>query len=302
MPANFPEIWESRVINNLVTADVAPWLDGIPEMSSNVVILGEGSETEQNIIHVPSSDFEVDVLINNTTYPIAVQVYEDGSIQITLDKYQTKVVSLSDDQTMGASYEKIDNATRKLMEALLKSKYGKAIHSIAPNSAVAGRTPVLEATGPADATGRNILLYEDIVRGKNEMDNQEVDEEGRRLVLNKNHWNDLLLDRKRFGDQLINYRRGTPAPIIAGFELFSYINMPKYSSTLAKKAYGAIPAAGDRSASIAFHVNNIAKKTGYTKQYFKGSTGQPTTQANQLAYRHYFVATPFQARYGLAIV
>lgn len=301
MPANFAEVWLDRVINNLTTADQAPFLDGIAEMDVDVSQMGEGTITESNVINVPTSEFAPDILINNSTYPIALQAYTDDAVIIQLDKYQTKVVTLSDDQVMGASYDRIDNATRKTVQKLTSEKFGKAVHAIAPTSdAVA--TPVLLASGAADATGRKILVYADLVALKKAFDKAGAPVEDRRLVLNTDHYSDLLLDRANFGDQLVNYKSGEVAPVIAGFKIFQYSNMPYFTSLNVKKAYGSVPVAGDQNGSIAFVADNIAKKTGNTKQYFTAAADNPTTQTNQLAYRHYFIAVPFQAKWIGAIL
>ncbi|HUH25332.1 MAG TPA: hypothetical protein VLY87_01780, partial [Flavobacterium sp.] len=94
MPQNFPEIWLDRVIHNLTNADEATFLEGIPEIDADVTQINEGTATEQNKIYVPTTEFEVEVLVNNNSYPIPFQEYEDGTVEITLDKYQTKVVTL----------------------------------------------------------------------------------------------------------------------------------------------------------------------------------------------------------------
>ena len=271
MPANFAEVWLDRVINNLTTADQAPFLDGIAEMDVDVSQMGEGTITESNVIHVPTSEFAPDILINNTTYPLALQAYTDDAVIIQLDKYQTKVVTLSDDQVLGASYDRIDNATRKTVQKLTSEKFGKAVHAIAPTS-TAANTPVITATGGATAEaapgGRLRLVYEDLVSLKEAFDAIDgCPVEGRRLVLNSNHYNDLLRDRKNFGDQLVNYKTGDVAPTIEGFEIFQYVNMPYFTSANVKKAYGSVPGGTDKKASIAFVKDNIAKKTGNTKQY-----------------------------------
>lgn len=300
MPANFPEIWLDRVITNLDEADLAPWLDGVAELEADVTQLGENTATEQNIIHIAATDFEVDVLINNNTYPIPVQEYTDGSLQFTLDKYQTKVVTVSDDQVMGASYDKIDVVTASSTRAILVEKFGKAIHSIAPQLHTA-KTPVIFATGvngtdaPLMDGTRFRLTYDDLVRFKAACKAGKFPLKDRRLVLNEDHWNDLLLDRKNFGDKLINYTEGTPAPKIAGFHLYTYENMPYYTAAGVKKAYGAVPAGTDKVASVAFSLGGVAKKTGNTKQYFAPAATNPSGQTNDLAYRHYFLATPFRA-------
>lgn len=305
MPANFADVWLDRVINNLTTADQAPFLDGIAEMDVDVSQMGEGTATESNVIHVPTSEFAPDILINNSTYPLALQAYTDDQVLIQLDKYQTKVVTLTDDQVLGASYDRIDNATRKTVEKLTSEKYAKAIHAIAP-SATGTNTPVITATGGATAEaapgGRLRLVYEDLVSLKDAFDAIDAPAEGRRLVLNSLHYNDLLRDRKNFGDQLVNYKTGDTAPMIAGFEIFQYINMPYFTSANVKKAYGSVAIGTDKRASVAFVMENIAKKTGNTKQYFTAAADNPTTQTNQLAYRHYFIATPFQSKWIGAIL
>jgi Flp pilus assembly protein TadG len=269
-------------------------------MDVDVSQMGEGTVTESNIIHVPTSEFAPDILINNTTYPIALQAYTDSEVIIKLDKFQTKVVTLTDDQVMGASYDRIDNATRKTVKKLTSEKFTKAIHAIAPTTNTAN-TPVIATTGSADATGRLRLVYADLVNLKNQFDKIKTPLVGRRLVLCADHYNDLLLDRANFGDQLVNYVRGQVAPVIAGFEIFQYEVMPVFTSGT-KKSYGAIAIAGDKTASVAFLADNIAKKTGNTKQYFTAAKDNPTTQTNQLAYRHYFIAVPFRAEMIGAII
>ena len=299
MPANFPEVWQNRVETNLTQQTNAPWLEGIQELDTEVLEIGSGSASEANVIHIPTSDFEPDVLINNTAYPLALQAYTDSSVTISLDKYQTKVVTLTDDQIIGASYARIDNATRATTDAILKKKYARAIHSLAP-AANTANTPVILSTGADDGTGRKILVYKDLVALKGKFDELEVPEQGRRLVLSTDHWNDLLLDRERFGDNFANYRTGTVAPMVAGFEIFQYVANPYYTVTT-KKAFGAAASAGDYRASVAFYLPNTAKKTGLTKQYFADAKIDPENQTNRLAYRHYFIVAPKRLKYIGAI-
>lgn len=302
MPENFPEVWLDRVIQNLDNSDKATFLEGVSELAVDVNQINEGQASEKNIIYVPTTEFEVDVLINNNTYPIPFQEYDDDTIQITLDKYQTKVITVKDDDTIGASYDKIDVVTKSGTRAIVTNKYKKAIHSIAPLADTAD-TPVIAATGGpdnlADASGRPRLTYEDLVAAK-EATKGFGD---KRLVLNETHWNDLLLDRKNFGNQLVDYAKGKPAPMIASFEIHKYEgDMPIYTAALAKKPFGAIMEAGDKVASVIFVKERIAKKTGLTKQYYASAKINPTRQSNDLSYRHYFVAVPYQNKKIAAII
>lgn len=293
MPVNFADVWLNRVRQNLTNQNVAPWLDGIAELDTQVVEMGSGDASELNVIHIPRTSFNPDVLINNTAYPLAIQAYTDDETVVSLDKYQTKPTSISDDKIIGASYDVIDPATKSHTTAINTKKYQKAIHSIAP-SADSATTPVIAATGdPRTAGGPASLTYDDLVNLKDKLDAAEVSTENRRLVLSTAHWNDLLVDRKNFGDKLVNYNTGMPAPVIAGFELFQYNGNPLFTSAGAKKAFGSVKDVGDRQASVAFWKEAIAKKTGMTKQYFKEAKTDPEAQTNLLNYRHYFIAMPY---------
>jgi hypothetical protein len=293
MPANFPEVWLSRVIQLLTTQDVAPWLDGIPELDVEVTELGGGSASETNIIHLPVETFQPEVLINNTTYPIAVQEFTDTEVIIKLDKYQTKATSLTDDQVIGASYARIDSATRGHMIQINSTKYKKAIHAQAP-AADSAKTPVItvDYTGLTTGSDKANKFFEAIVALKDKFDAEEVPEEGRRLVLASKDVNILLLDRNRFGNQIANINTGKVESMIAGFAIYSYVANPRYTDAGAKKAFGAVKDSADKIASVAFHKDNVAKKTGLTKQYFRKASDSPTEQSNLLNYRHYFIALP----------
>ena len=303
MPANYPEQWLSRVINNIVQNTEAPWLGGIPEYDTSVIEAASGTAGETNLIHVATSDFDPDVLINNTTYPLAVQAYTDDSVTVALDKYQTKATSVTDDKIIGSSYAVIDNVTGKHTKAILKKMYMKAAHAIAPSSNAAA-TPIVATLGDGtEASGERLrFTYNTLVAFKDACDKAGFPEMPRRLVLCSDHWNDMLRDRAWFGDQMVNYTTGKVLNI-GGFEIYTYLGNPYFNAAgSAKLAFGSTPTAGQYQGSFAFVPDNIALKHGFTKQYFAPAAIDPVNQQNLLNYRHYFIALPFQARYIGAIV
>lgn len=298
MPSTYPEMWEARFERNVNDGANAPWLDGIPELDTQVIEMGSGTASEKNIIHIPTSDFEPTVLVDNTAYPLSVEQYDDDEVIVKLHKFQSLPTELTDDQVLGASYAKIDAATNAHKEAILAKKFARAAHAMAPNANTAA-TPVILTTGKGvnaetAATGDRLkMTYEDLVAFKAACDSAtpKMPAQGRRLVLCDDHWNDLLLDRKNFGDQLVNYKEGSPAPRILGFDLHRYADNPHYNGTT-ELAFGATPTATQSQGSFAFVVSNVAKKTGFTKQYFKDAKTDTRNQSNELNYRHYFVACP----------
>lgn len=287
MPANFPEIWEGRVRQTLENGEVADFLDGIQELDGDVTQMGE-----ENVIHIPTTEFSPEVLINNSTYPMAIEDYDDDTVIVKLDKYQTKPTKVTDDQVIGANYDKIDAVTRSHTNKITTTKYKKALHALAPEGNTP-ETPVVALAG-ADCT------YDDVVNLKSALDDAGFPDD-RRLVLCNKHWNDLLKDRKNFGDQLVNYKKGEVSPVICGFEIKKYVAAPTYNGTT-KKAFGEVTASDDKPASVVFVKENIRKKTGLTKQYYSEAKNDPENQANLLNYRHYFIAVPVEKKHIAALV
>jgi hypothetical protein len=304
MPGLFPEMWQNRVMKNLNSAIVAPFVDGIPELDTAVVELGSGTATEKNIIHIPTSDFEPTVLVNNTTYPLALEEYTDEDVTISLDKYQSLPTNLSDDQIMGASYDRIDSATMAHSTAITAKKYKKAAHALAPTADSVATPMVLVLGNGTEASGERLrCTYESLVALKDACDKAGMPETGRRLVLCSDHWNDLLLDRNNFGDQLVNYNAGTVVPNICGFEIYKYTANPFFNATAKTKLpFTALPIAGQYQGSFVFVVSNTAKKTGITKQYFEPASADTQNQTNKVAYRHYFIVCPKRNQYLAALI
>ena len=304
MPAAFPEMWESRVRTLLQDEQLAPWLDGIPEIDTEVIEVGSGSASESNIIHIPITTFRPGVLINNTTYPIALVAYDDTSMTVQLDKYQTKVTTLTDDQINGSSYRQIDSVTKSHRDDITESMYAKAIHALAPQTTVAGSTFVIQCTGDeVTPGGRRKMLWKDLVKARRAMDAAKCKKAGRRLVLCSDHENDLLEDNSnKYADKLADYLSGQVKGMLAGFEMYQNIENPYYTAAGVKKAWGSVPDSTDRVASVIFHPENVVKKTGITKQYMSDAQSDPEGQQNKYAVRHYFIAVPVMNKYAGAII
>ncbi|WP_017258403.1 hypothetical protein [Pedobacter arcticus] len=283
MAGNFPEVWKRRVKEKLSTDHVAKFLDGIDELEGPVNV---DPITDKNTINIPLETFTPGVLLNNTTYPIDVEDHTDGSKTINLDKIQTKATRIAEDAALGAAYDKIDSATKGHIKVINRTKYKKAIHAIAPASNSAS-TPVILL--PANYTSDHV--YQALVTLKGKFDDAQVDEDGRRIVLSSRQYNKLLEDRNRFGDVLVDHATGKVNKLIAGFEVYTYIANPFYTSAGVKLAWGAVPTT-EQQASVAFQVDNIGKKTGILKQYYDMPT--TTGQAHLINYRHYFIALPIK--------
>jgi len=281
------EVWTGAVKEELNEKTKGTFLDGIEDFSKHVANVGD----EMQVIHLVYMGATPDVLINNTTYPIPLQVLDQEDIPISLDKYQTKVTPVTDDELYALSYEKISLVKSKHARAIASSKIQKALHSLAP----AGNTadmPVLVTTGADDGAGRKKLIKADLLKLKRACDKLEIPAEGRRLVLCSDHENDISDWDEKFTDQFYNRATGKPYNLL-GFELFSYVASPYYNpTTKVKIAFGAVPEATDQMASVFFSLARSAKAEGWTKMYYSDAKTDPENQQNKVNFRHHYIVLP----------
>ena len=277
------EVWTGELVKALRAGMEATWLDGIPDNSSLV---------DNDVIHLVDVGVDPDVLINNTTYPIPLQALDDKDIAISLDKFQTKVTPITDDELYAISYQKMARVKESHANSLNDAKFQKAAHAMCPQGNSAS-TPVLKTSGDyVDGTsGRRRLTLKDVVSLKAAFDKAKIPTVGRRLVLCTDHVNDLLLVDQNFKDQYYNYTSGKIANLY-GFEVYEFVNNPLYTMAGAKKALDATSTAGEYQASFAFYTQRVFKATGSTKMYYSDAATDPEYQRNKINFRHYFICMP----------
>lgn len=276
----YVEVWTGELVKHFSHAETATWLDGVPDYSRYV---------NNSVIHLVDVGADPDVLINNTSYPIEIQELPDGDIAITLDKFQTKVTPITDDELYALSYDKISSVKERHGNSIAESKFDKAAHAFAPQENKA-ETPVIFTSGESES-GRLMITRKDIIKLKKAFDDAKVPTKGRRLVLCNDHVQDLLLIDQKFADQYYNYTSGKIANLY-GFEVYEYVSNPVFDQTGKKKSFGAVPAAGEFQASFAFYTPRMFKCAGETKMYYSEAKTDPQNQRNLVNFRHRFIALP----------
>lgn len=289
----YKEIWTGEMVKTLRGFMAGTWLDGIPDSSSLV---------KNDVIHLVEVGVDPDVLINNTTYPIPLQDLEDSDIAITLDKFQSKVTPITDDELYAISYDKISRVKESHANAINDAKYAKAAHALCANSNTA-KTPVLATTGERDATtGRMKMTLKDVVAMKAALDKLGVPADSRRLVLCSDHVNDLLESEQSFKEQYNINRTDGKVARLYGFDIFEYGCTPLYTTAGAKKTVGATAEAGEFHCSFAFYTKRTFKATGSTTMYWSAAENDPEYQRNKVNFRHYFICMPKKADAGVVMM
>lgn len=287
------EVWTGELIKAFRnSAESIGWYSRIRSYDSKV-----GNE----VIHFVDIGGDPAVLINNTTYPIPIVALDDTGKGISLDKYQTEVTPVTDDELYAISYDKIASVIERHREAIDETKYSRALHALAPQTNT-GATPVILTTGEDDGAGRATLTKSDVIAMKKKYDKMKVPITGRILVLCPDHVNDLLENDQKFAQQYYNYTTGKIANLY-GFEVYEYVDCPYFTaSTLTKKAWGVVPGAGDFQASVAFFAPRAMRADGTTKPYFSEAASDPENQQNLMNFRHYSICLPLRNEAMGAIV
>lgn len=289
----YTEVWTGELVKYLRRGLEATWLDGIPDNSSIV---------ENDVIHLVEVGVDPDVLVNNTTYPIPLQALDDQDIAISLDKFQTTVTPITDDELYAISYDKMTRVKESHGNAIKDTKFAKAAHAMCANSHTA-KTPVLATTGPRDPeTGRRMLIPADLIRMKKAMDKLRVPTTGRRLVLCSDHVNDLLAVDQKFKEQYNIDRNNGTVGRLYGFDIYEFANNPLYTTAGVKKAVGATAETGEFQCSFAFYTQRVFKATGSTKMYYSPANTDPQNQRNLINFRHMFICMPKKQDAGVVMM
>ena len=149
-------------------------------------------------------------------------------------------------------------------------------------------------TGEATADGRKKLTRADIVALKKKFDKLKIPKEGRILVLCADHVADLLETDQRFEKQVYDYTTGKIAKMY-GFDVYEYDECPYYdTTTLKKKAYGAVVGESDRQSSVAFTTKRAMRADGSTKSYLREASSDPENQRNLFSMRTYTICLPLR--------
>lgn len=287
------------------TLNTQIWVDQIQKnLYPAVLFLNYAKKFDQfvnaDIINIADAGFDPEVLINNTTYPIAISERQDTNRSFELDLFETENTLVSYPKSIEYSYDKLESVIYGHRMAL-QTKIGmKAAHAYAPASD-ATNTPVIETTGDNNGDGFKRIRVEDILKLKRRYDLLDIPQDKRFLVLDPRHTEDLILfDLKAFKD-ITDFANGVPKRF-AGFNILEFTKNPTYNATTkAKKPFGAIAdPATDTFCSFAFSSDEVMRADGTMKMYERAN--DPELRGTVIGFDKRFIAMPIRNKGVGAII
>lgn len=270
------ETWKNELLRKFRA--MGSHFDGVPDYSSDVI---KGS-----IIHLADIGADPNVLVNNSTYPIASVVQTDTDIALTLDLLETENTKIPYQSLFNLPYDKKQAVIETHKDVLHETYIDKGTHAMAP-SVHSANTPVLVTTGAVKPNLRKALTIADIISLKRAFDDLKIPKVGRRLVLCPEHVEDLLKVSESFDKQYnVDRKEGTIGKLY-GFDVYEYPTMPVYDPAVAtgtKKAYGASVLTTDAVASIAFYEKRCFKAVGQIMPFLREAKDDPENRQTTVGY------------------
>jgi len=247
---------------------------------------------EYNKINLAEVGASPDVLIDNTSYPIAVSSRTDIPHDIALKTLDTTSTVVRNAELMELAYDKMASVLYGHKQELIRASIKLAAWNYAPLSDSAF-TPVLTASGDV-ANGRRKLKFEDVLKLFTAFNDMDVPADGRILVLNPQHEADLILQ------DLTMYKSVMTSGQLFSFQLRRTSATPKYNaSTGGKCAFGAVTANTDTLASFAFFKDEVMKAMGTTDMFY--TLKDPANKGDIVNFQQRFIALPLRTKYFASI-
>jgi len=260
------ELWDQELIKNF--RHTGSWVNEIPRKDEYVMY---------NAVNLVQLGVDPDVLINNTTYPIAVQQIDDDTVIITLGKYQTKATPVTDDEMIGIPYDKEGSLLERHRLTVEELSRRRLLHALAP-AADSASTPLVYTTGDDNGSGFKRCTPQDIIDLAKRYADAGIPMDQWRLVLSNQHIADLLHYDVTLNTRMQNNADGSIMPNFYGFKTFRDIYTPTYAADGTLNAWGAAPVGTDMVSSIAFAPIRSWQAAGFRKTYYSPAAQDPLNQ------------------------
>ncbi len=278
------EMWEAELLRSFRA--FAGWAHRIPRKDQYV---------GNNAINLQEIGADPTVLINNSSYPIAVAQRTDDTVVLALNKYDTTNTAIRRDELYALPYDKEGSVITQHKEVLLERTGEHGLFLLAP-SGNSTDTPVIATTGVDNGNSRRRLKSADLIALKARLDNLKIPKEGRVLVLCSDHVSDLLLEDQSFQ---LRYNgsteRGTIITMLYGFEIYETVYNPIYNGSTAKVAFGAAAAPStDRNASVCFYAPRAFQASGTTEMFYRDKSMDPENRQTVVGFQQYHIIAPMK--------
>lgn len=280
------EIWIDKLKENFYSKH--EWLNGVEDWSEWV---------EFNTINFTAVGADPVILKNNAVWPIVAAQRTDTNLTVVLDTYDSTTTRVRNVEEIEAAINKLESVVKQHRSSLMQEIVTECLWNYGPATAAAGAVAATGANRPAvigaQTTVAARLQISDIAALQQRWDVLNLPQEGRILVLNPYHREDLIIQDISLQKQFANLKTGEALDLY-GFKLYVVSNTPLYTkTTLAKKAYGAAADnTNDCVASVAFIQGEVMKCMGDVEMFFREKETNPEQRSDEVGFQMRFKGVP----------
>ena len=234
--------------------------------------LDGGVNVKAKTIQVPQSGSAPTVLVNPSSFPLTIAQRTDDTIEYSVDLFATAPIHIEDVNLMVINYDKRKDVLEDHVNTLNTAIANKMAYTWAAGLLVADGN-VLKTTGaarPSTYGGVDVkkVTYNDIVALSTKMDEDEIPEDGRFLLVPSQMYADLLGINEFIS---VDYKdkavaKGSVGTIL-GFTIYKRSKAVKFNATFVLKAYTDANATTDRDGILAWQKSFVRRAEGTVKVY-----------------------------------
>jgi len=280
------EIWIDKLKENFYSN--YDWLSGVDDWSEFV---------EYNTINFTAVGADPVILKNNASWPIVAVQRTDTNSTVVLDTYDSTTTRVYNVEEIEASINKLESVVRQHRRSLIQAVVTECLINYSPATLALGAVAATGSNRPvvigAQSTVAARLTLNDLAAAQTRLDSIDAPLEGRCVVLNPYHREDLLIEDKSLFKQFGDQKKGEIFNLY-GFEVYTAKNTPLYAkSTLVRKVSGAAADnTNDCIASSIFLKSEVMKCMGEVEMFYKEKGINPEQRADEVGFQMRFKGLP----------
>lgn len=212
---------------------------------------------------------------NRSTYPVPVVLRQDTVIEYNIDEYSTDASHIKYTDKLAATYDMSGNTTSDHAMVLMTKQAEGVAYNWAPSAAgnIVRTTGADRAAIAKNATGtRKTIQGVNILALKRKMDNADIPEEGRILLLPSDMLNDLLAENDLLGSWELGQRLKALGALqqLYNFEIMMRSSALRYTTGLVRVDTAADTptlAATDHAGALAWHPQFVRSAVAGVKTF-----------------------------------
>jgi hypothetical protein len=261
---------------------------------------------DNNTINLAQTGIDPNVYKNYTKRPFPKMTRADLPISLVVDTYDTDTISVPSAEQVQLAYNKLQSVIKQINLKLVEKVSIDAAYGFSPKQAnTANNQLVVTTTGSArtDASGFKQFTINDLISIATLFDNMLAPAEGRVLVLNPTHFQELAAQEALLFKNFANVKTGEPIDLY-GMKIYKFAKTPYFNkSTLVRREQGTAAAPStDAISSFAYLESEVFRAEGTHNMSYLPASMNPDGRSDDIGVEFRYSVGTIRSKAQIAIV